>query len=158
MLLETLVDGLRALSWERDVILPTSLVLPGGHLDPYKPSSVALLYPHVSLYCLGHDDLGVDGGERDGEEGEVTVLKAVDKLSDSTSLKRPIQEVRMAYVNTLPPLLQMRDFHFSSHKHLLCVSGMPGVVIITPYPLPFDILFCSARGFSVCLCLLPFLI
>lgn len=71
---------------EKRHMLPTTLVLPGVHFDSYKPSSVTLLFPHVLIYQLGHDGLGVDGEKRGGEEGEVIVLKAVVKITNSKSL------------------------------------------------------------------------
>lgn len=71
---------------EKRHTLPTSLVFPGVRFDSYKPSSVTFLFRHVLTYPFGHDGLGVDGGEGGGEEGEVIVPKAVDKISNSKSL------------------------------------------------------------------------
>lgn len=71
---------------EKRPMLPTSLVFPGVRFDSYKPSSVTFLFRHVLTYQFGHDGLGVDGEEWGGEEGEVIVPKAVDKISNSKSL------------------------------------------------------------------------
>lgn len=46
----------------------------------------------------------------------------------------------------------------SADKHVDCVSGVPCVFILKPYPLPFDMLFCLALGLHVSMFLLTFLI
>lgn len=65
---------------EKRPMFPPSLVLPGVH---FRPSSVILLFPHVLIYQHGHDVVGVDGEERGGEDCDVIVLKAGEKISNS---------------------------------------------------------------------------
>ena len=36
-------------------------------------------------------------------------------------------------------LAQIREFYFSSNKHMVCVSSIPCIFTVKPYSLPFDV-------------------
>lgn len=55
-----------------------------------------------------------------------------------------MREVHMARVKAFPQSARPGNFILAD-KHVACVSGVPCVFILKPYPLPFDMLFCLAH-------------
>lgn len=73
-----------------------------------------------------------------GKEGDVIVLKSVCVTPNSRSVRVTSTWSPHAFPKH-SHLAQIREFYFSSSKHMACVSSIPCIFTVKPYSLPFDV-------------------
>lgn len=73
-----------------------------------------------------------------GKEGDVIVLKSVCVTPNSRSVRVTSTWSPHAFPKH-SHLAQIREFYFSSSKHMVCVSSIPCIFTVKPYSLPFDV-------------------